>query len=207
MKTVVFDFDGTLADTFDVAVDAYNKVAPIFRISGIAPFERKVVRDLSLDEFARKYNVAGYKFLPLVIVLRILFSREKKKRKVALFPGAVESVRELKNYGFRCGILTTNSKKFVLSVLREEGVSGCFSFIETNPFLKKKHKTLTRLKYLYGEVVYVCDEGRDVIAAKKAGVVSVAVTWGFNSEKNIARFQPDYLVDSFAGLVNVLKGL
>ncbi|WP_456465020.1 HAD hydrolase-like protein [Desulfurobacterium sp.] len=207
MKTVVFDFDDTLVDTFDIAVNVYNKVAPIFRIRRIARTERETVKNFSLNEFAVKYRIASYKFLPLVIFLRFLMVREKKRKKISFFPGTVQMIRDLRNSGFRCGILTTNSRRFVSSLLEKEKLSECFSFIETNPFLRGKHKSLEKLKKFHGDFVYVCDEGRDVVATKEAGVVSVAVTWGFNSAENLLRFSPDFIISSPQEFFNVLKDL
>ncbi|WP_457569640.1 HAD family hydrolase [Desulfurobacterium sp.] len=207
MKTVVFDFDGTLADTFDIAVDVYNKVAPFFRVKAISNRDRQLVKELSLEEFALSYGVSEYKFLPLVLVLRYLIRKEKKRRKIKIHDGLLPVIKKLSISGFKCGILTTNSRKFVNSVLKENGLSGEIFFVETNAFLKKKYKTLFKLKENYGDIVYVCDEGRDIVAAKKAGVVSIAVTWGFNSFSNLSRFSPDFIVSSPAELLNVLTDL
>ncbi|OMH40521.1 HAD hydrolase-like protein [Desulfurobacterium indicum] len=207
MKTIVFDFDGTLADTFDIAIDVYNKVAPVFRVKSISNSDRQLVKELSLDEFALSYGVSEYKFLPLVFVLRYLLKKEKKRRKIKIHNGLLAVIKQLSFSGFKCGILTTNSRKFVRSVLEENGLSGEILFVETNAFLKKKYKILLKLKENYGDIVYVCDEGRDIVAAKKACVTCLAVTWGFNSFSNLLRFSPDFIVSSPDKLLNVLADL
>ncbi|WP_456397583.1 HAD hydrolase-like protein [Desulfurobacterium sp.] len=207
MKTIVFDFDGTLADTFDIAIDAYNKIAPFFRIKTVSGSDRELIKGLSLEEFAEVYGVSEQKFLLLVLILRYLMNREKERKRIKIHNGLLTVIRKLSSSGFKCGILTTNSKKFVSSVLKENRISGDFLFIETNVFLRQKYKTLFKLKENYGDIVYICDEGRDIIAAKKAGVTCVAVTWGFSSFSNLSRFSPDFVVSSPGDLLNVLVNL
>ena len=46
------------------------------------------------------------------------------------------------------------------------------------------------------EMIYIGDETRDIQAAKKAGIRSAAVTWGYNSRKALEAQSPDYLIHS-----------
>lgn len=57
------------------------------------------------------------------------------------------------------------------------------------------------------EVIYVGDEDRDIIAAKKTKIKTIAVTWGFNTNEKLSRENPDYLVDSPIQIVEALQDL
>ena len=54
------------------------------------------------------------------------------------------------------------------------------------------------------ELVYVCDETRDVQAARKAGLRSIAVTWGFNSRKALEKAGPDFIIDQPDELLGII---
>jgi len=189
---VIFDFDGTLVDTYDVVIESYNKIAPIFGVSRIT--DRDTLRNYSFSEFVKRYKIAPYKVFPLILTMRFLINREKRKQRFSVLPDVKEMLFKLKNEGFILSIVSTNSFSFIDSVLKGEGMKNLFSFVKTSPFLSRKWKILKTLSKDFEKVYYVGDEGRDVVAARKAGVVSVAVTWGFNSEKHLASFNPDFIV-------------
>jgi phosphoglycolate phosphatase len=54
-------------------------------------------------------------------------------------------------------------------------------------------------------VIYIGDETRDIIAAQKAGIRSVAVTWGYNSHKALKAHHPDHLIHSPQALLQLLE--
>ena len=75
--------------------------------------------------------------------------------------------------------------------------------------LFKKAGELKKIKKQYSidhnDIVYVGDETRDIIAAKKVGVRSVAVSWGYNSESALKDLQPDILVKTPEQLAKELQ--
>ena len=203
MIAVVFDFDGTMVDTYDTVIDAYNRLAPFFRISKLE--NRDVLRDYSFSEFVKEYNIASYKVFPLILALRFLINRRKKKGNFTVLPDVKEILFKLKDKGYSLGIVSTNSFSFIKTVLERERIYQLFSFIKTSPFLSQKWKVLKKLKQYFKKVYYVGDEGRDVVAARKAGVISVAVTWGFNTERNLLRYSPDFIVKEPIEILDILN--
>jgi phosphoglycolate phosphatase len=55
------------------------------------------------------------------------------------------------------------------------------------------------------ETCYIGDEDRDIEAAKKAGVKSAAVTWGFNTKKRLASINPDFLITKPSDILTIVK--
>ena len=53
-------------------------------------------------------------------------------------------------------------------------------------------------------VFYVCDEVRDIEAARKSGIKSIAVTWGYNTKGALIKENPDFLVNSPDELRNII---
>lgn len=72
-----------------------------------------------------------------------------------------------------------------------------FSFIHAeSTYFSKAYlikKTLAKYQLDKSQAVYIGDETRDIDAAKKNHIISVAVTWGYNSEKTILKYEPSFI--------------
>jgi phosphoglycolate phosphatase len=202
-KTIVFDFDGTIADTFDISVEIYNKkIVPRFKLKRVDKEEVTYLRSKkSQTEILKKYNVPFWKLPFMVISAR----RELSKRINEIRPqdGIVEVIKDLKNRGYCLGILSSNSKKNINIFLKNYGLSQCFDFIITSKHIFGKHKVMNRISKKQ-DFVYVGDENRDIQAAKRADVISVAVTWGFNKKDALEKQNPDYIIDKPAQLLDII---
>jgi phosphoglycolate phosphatase len=176
---LIFDFDGTLADSFDLVLDKINIIAEEFNFRKVALHEVEELRNYTSAQFIKFLNIPLWK-LPRVI----LRSRQ-------LVTNDVASLQTFANFG---EVLKENVSKF----LARHQLLQYFSFIheESGFFGKKKAlQNIIKLNQLdKHKTFYIGDETRDVIAAKKCGIKSVAVTWGFNSRKVLAEQLPDYLL-------------
>lgn len=193
---VLFDFDGTIANTFDALVKILNKHKEKYGYQKITPSLVKKLRDKSLSEIV---NLAGISKWKLFFIAR----RAKKELNsqleiVPLVKGMGEVFRTLrKNY--RIGIMSSNSKKNVFKFLTLHGLKA--DEIYGGVSLFSKARKLRKLQ----PIVYVGDEARDVEACSKARIPMIAVTWGFNSEK--ALLEADYLAKKPADILKILAKL
>lgn len=196
-KTIIFDFDGTLADTLEILLSIYNDAAPKFSMQQIEKSDIKTLRDSSSSEIFKEYKVARYK-VPLV-ALYIKRELAKHLTEIEMHKGIPELISELKSKGYRLGILTSNSAVNVLEYLKQQGLDEDFEFVYGSRRIFGKDKALNKIMAKHGlnndDVIYVGDEVRDVTASKKAKVKIIAVTWGFNSKDKLLKTQPTYLVD------------
>ena len=114
------------------------------------------------------------------------------------FPGIPKALHELHASGFQLGIVTSNSEQNVISWLHDHDIRQYFKFIHSAPNYFGKAKTLQKIikmnKLDREKVYYIGDETRDIDAAIQCSISSIAVTWGFNSEKIISEHNPHYLV-------------
>jgi phosphoglycolate phosphatase-like HAD superfamily hydrolase len=207
IKTVLFDFDGTIADTFDLLITIYNSIAPKLHCKKL---DRKDIPTLQASRpqvFFREYNVSIWK-LPFLLYLG---QKEMKKCIDSITPidGMIEALHALKKAGFTLGIVTSNSQENVLSFLKKHEISPLFSFVYSGKSLFGKDKTF---KKVFKEqsldpsaVIYVGDETRDIEAAKKFGIPIISVSWGFNSRAILETLKPDVVVDKAEELVGYLQ--
>ncbi len=197
-RIVIFDFDGTLADSLENIWRVSNKVAVRF---GREPFSQEQIdafQDLSASEVIKSLKIPLLK-LPLVI-WRFKKELQKEFDRVQPFADMQQVLIHLKKRGIILGIVTSNSKSNVEKFIKKLGWDEYFDFVSSTGKLGGKAKLLRhiikRKKYDPMNVSYVGDEARDISAAKMINIRSVAVSWGFNSKRLLASLKPDFLIDS-----------
>ncbi len=206
IKIVIFDFDGTLADTFDLIFAITNRLSVEFGYKQAKKEEIPEIEKLSPLELINQSGISIFKVPFLLRRIRAEFKQEIND--VGLFAGIKEALLGLQYQGYKIGIITSNAQENVEFVLQKHDLL-IFDFIASGTTLFGKHRVIK--KYLKSEniqseeMVYVGDETRDINAAKKAKVKAIAVTWGFNSREVLSEYQPDALVDQPQELIEVIN--
>ena len=192
---VLWDFDGTLADTFACMASAYNGFAARLGFRRIEDFE--ATRSLSPLAFMRTKGIPLMKGPALLA--GVLAAVRRDMPKVRLFAGVPEALDAFGQAGCRMSVLSSNSRDNILDCLSANGVAGRFESILGYRRIFGKGDSIRR--FLRGRIgsgqraVYVGDEVRDILAARKAGVDVAAVTWGYNTRELLAEHDPDYLIE------------
>ena len=205
--TLIFDFDGTIADTLSAIIRLVNEHADEYHIRPLEERDVDELRGMSNIEIIKKYKV------PLVKVPALILRAQKELNQrigeMALFPGIKELVFGLRGLGVRLGILTSNSRENVQKFLRAQGLD-VFDFIHAEQNFFGKNWALLHLLRKHGlkkdEVLYVGDEVRDIEACQKVGVPVIAVSWGFHRRKLLADKDPTYLVDEAPDIMAIVAG-
>ncbi|WP_293150448.1 MULTISPECIES: HAD-IA family hydrolase [unclassified Microcoleus] len=207
-KVIIFDFDGTLADTIDILLNITNRLSVEFGFKSATKDELAQLSNLTSWQILRYSGISLFKFPLLIRKLKAELHSEIPN--IELFAGIKEVLLELKNLGFQLGIITSNSQENVLALLEINGLQNTFSFIYSgstfgkhkviNKWLKKEHINPE-------EVVYVGDEIRDIDAARKTGIKVISVSWGFNSQEVLAAHNPDFLIERPQELLDIMSNL
>ncbi len=194
---IIFDFDGTIADTFDLALEIYNTIAPEYNCRPAGPEDHELLRTKKPQELLKTYGVTRLKLLTLLLRIRKELSRHIPD--IKLVSGMEASLQEIRNSGYKMGILTSNSVSNVSKFLDINNLSGLFDFIYSGRSLFGKEKVIRRLlmheQLSADRVIYVGDETRDIEASKNAGIPVVAVSWGLNRREVLASLSPDQIAD------------
>ena len=201
IKYIVFDFDGTLADTFDVikniAMNEYSEY----------DMDVELFKSEGAKGMLKMLNIPRWKIPGMILNVT---NKLRNSKNIKLFPGIVDLLINLKK-DYKIGILSSNSKEIINDTLKEYDIENLFEFVYSESSLFGKHSVLKRMCSKHNidplEVIYVGDEDRDIIAAKKAKIKTIAVTWGFNSKEKLSRENPDYLVDSPMQILEALQSL
>ena len=196
-RYVLFDFDGTLGDTFQLGFEILNILAPEFGFRPLPAEDLESARDLSTRGLMKHLGIPRMKLHK--IARRGTEEITKRIDTVQSFSGVPEMVRHLHESGFRLGILTSNSEPNVRAFLKAQDLEH-FDFIQSSSKLLGKGAVLRRLMKKHHlkprEIFFVGDELRDIEAAQETGVHIAAVTWGYNSRMALEAAAPDYIFDT-----------
>ncbi|WP_414623038.1 HAD-IA family hydrolase [Calothrix sp. CCY 0018] len=206
-KVIIFDFDGTIADTVDALVSIANNLAVEFSYAPITPEEFLILRNLTSREI---FKYSGIPLFKIPFLLKKVKKELKNKiPELKPIPGIPETLIELKDNGSRLGIVTSNSKGNVQEFLKVNNLDNLFEFVHPGVTIFGKtqiiNNVLRQKQIKTEEVIYVGDETRDIEASKKANVKVCSVTWGFNSEEALIKENPDFLIHHPQELVKIVK--
>jgi len=194
-QSLVFDFDGTLADTLEEGLKIYNEMAAHYNLRTIQDDEVHYLRHMKLGDFLNHLAVPK-RLVPILLYkgTQILKSRI---RSLPLIEGIAEVLPKLRSQSEHFGILTSNSTENVQLFLQHHGMDELFTFISSTSKLTGKAKHLRSIRRTFSikteNMIYIGDEIRDVKAAKTAGVPVAAVGWGFNSPEALVGENPNFL--------------
>ncbi len=204
--TLIFDFDGTIADTFSFYLSILNKLSQKFGFRKIEPDQIETYRNMDSKKIMKLLSISRIK-LPFIVWEARKLLKEGLEH-VAPFAGIKETIEEIRKKEVLLGIITSNSARNVRSFLKNYDFPE-FDFIHSSLQIWKKSKTLKRVirRYLLQPqmVFYVGDETRDIEAVREAGVKSIAVTWGYNSSDLLRSFSPDFLISDPREIIRILE--
>jgi phosphoglycolate phosphatase len=194
---VVFDFDGTLVDSRQLAVQLLNELAEKGRFGKITADNLEELRNLTILERCSRLGIPTYK-LPWMAI-QLARSYRKGVQSLVFNEGIPELLKELRTRGLKLIILSTNSEENIRAFLKRHSAEDWVEDIYSGggAFGKAgKLRTLLKQTGLRREqLVYVGDEHRDVVACKQVGVRVIAVRWGLDAEALLRKSEPNHLVD------------
>ena len=206
-KAIIFDFDGTIADTYQAIVDITNSLASEFGYKTLNQEELLFLKNLSSREIIKQSEISLFK-LPF-LVKRVQKELGNQIGKLTPITGMSEVLQELKKQGYILGIITSNIEENVTAFLQNNELDTCFDFIHSGTTIFGKHRIINQVIKKYHlrntEVIYVGDETRDIRSARKSNVGIIAVGWGFNSAKVLGEHDPDYLIVKPQELLEVIR--
>lgn len=208
MRAVIFDFDGTIADSFTAVIDIAYRLTKNEQLADINQVQAMRSKHNGLREAIRLLNIPRWKGVWLLKEGRRIMAKDIHK--VPLFDGIDEALTRLHQAGFELYIVSSNSTHNVERFLTIRGILADFKKVYGGVSLFKKDRTIKRVLKLNGldksEVIYVGDEVRDIEAAKAINMPVIAVAWGYNTQHLLLQHQPTVLVHTPKQLADIIIG-
>lgn len=205
-KVIIFDFDGTIADTYQEVVAIANGLSSEFGYKPLDAEALQLLKNLSSKEIIKQSEISLFKLS--FLVRRVQKELGKQIRNLKPISGMPEVLQELKQQNCTLGIITSNAKENVVAFLEKQNIAHLFDFIYSGATIFGKHRIINKVVRKYNlsrsSVFYVGDETRDIRSAQKSQVSVIAVAWGFNSDTILSKHQPDFLVDDPSAILDAV---
>jgi phosphoglycolate phosphatase len=195
-RTIIFDFDGTIADTLDAVVKIVNDHSEDFGYNKVTKQDIPYLQGKKPREILSHLGISIFKLPSWVKKIHSEINKEITNMTPTVNISPLLSDLS-DDTDIHLGILTSNTQENVQQFL-EKNELDFFEFVHTGKSVFGKSHLINKIvkqQHLNpNEVVYVCDEIRDIEAARKSGIQSVAVTWGYNTKDVLAKENPNFLV-------------
>lgn len=205
MATIIFDFDGTIADSFDYVIDFLSECSKKHR--KLSPADRRKLRGLSMIAVACALGHHRHQLAKLFLKGR----KDMQGKMVGVKPvkGMPEVIGSLAADGHKLFILSNNSAENVEHFLIQHKLRQHFAGVQGNAWLLGKRHALSQLARRGGEeewdIHYIADEPRDIRAANSLSARSIAVTWGFCSKARMKKHEPSATADKPGEILNLIS--
>ena len=209
-RAVAFDCDGTLVDSFQAIADSVNYVRARH---GLAPLPEAKVR---------RHVGHGLKYLLDRVLLEPDFERDAAAYRehhptvmlagTTLLPGAIETVRWLKEQGLAVAICSNKPIEYTLPLVEHLGLGPMLSLVlgpesvaHAKPAPDMIHAVMDKLSLSASEILYVGDMTIDIETARAAGVAVWVVPTGTADRDTLLAARPDRLLSSLAEMAQLIR--
>jgi len=203
---IIFDFDGTLADSKEVAISAYNQLAEKNGFKSVLPEEIELLKRLSMMERCKILGIPLYKIPFLAPDFYKLY--KKSIHEIRLYDGIKEVLLQLQQQGFNLGIVSSNDSGIIKEVLGSNEINFINDIhCSSNLFGKDKiiKSYLKKNKVNYTNAIYVGDEARDITASRQNKLKVVWVSWGYDAVEGISRHSPDHIAERPEDILRIVR--
>lgn len=206
-KLAIFDFDGTLADSFDFFVASHDTLARRHGFAELDPARIDEYRGQEPRELMRRHGVPMWK-LP-IIAKDFMAMMARHADGIRLFEGIGEALHDLSVSGVDLAIVTSNSLENVRRVIGNEAIQR-IRHIESGASIFGKRRRLERVlkksNIARHQAIYVGDQATDARAAGAAGIAFGAVRWGYATAAMLDQHSPAMTFGCVSELQHIAKG-
>lgn len=190
-QLAIFDFDGTLADSFPFFVSTFNHIARKHAFRQIDHTEIEALRGYGARDLMKKFGIPPWK-LPLVANSFIAMMKENQHA-IPLFSGIPESLAHIAGREVTLAVVSSNSEENVRRILGPAAAHLQVFECGASIFGKasRLRKLLRRFDVAPQDAIYVGDQPTDCEAAKAANIAFGAVSWGYGTPEAFAGMRPD----------------
>lgn len=206
--TLIFDFDGTLANSVDLIFSLYNDHAKVFGYEPVTHAEFPSLRKMGYKKAMKAKKIRITLFPKMILVL----GREMRLRmnEVKPYDEIVETLKILSANGIKIGVLTSNQKPLVEEFFAKHNFPK-FDFVVSEKSLFGKDKAIKKIirksNLNKNDVIYIGDEPRDVSASRKAKIKIIGVLWGLGGKEGFEANTPDYIARTPRDILEIINSI
>lgn len=201
-NAIIFDYDGVIADSKEIFMKYFLEACKIYDVNISTEEEFLNLYKGNIYESMLSMGLSREKILSVVYYMRK--GLIKNRDKIRFFPGMDKVIKMLSSH--HLFIVTSNDSELV----REFVQSWNMDFFEDILGSDKEASKVKKIKWIMTRYsscnhFFVGDTVGDIIEGKKAGIKTVAVTWGWHKEKELSKAEPDYVVTEPSQLIKIFE--
>jgi phosphoglycolate phosphatase len=212
IRGIIFDFDGTLIDSYEAITESLNSVRSAFSLAALPVDEVKEMVGHGLEHLIEK-AVGPQRVADGVKLFRQTYA-ELCQRKTTILPHVKETLENLDQRGYRMAIASNKPSYFARDILKALEMEHLFAEVlgpndvdRPKPDPEMLEIIMMRLGLAPDEVVYVGDMLVDIQVAQRAGVAVYAIPTGSATREALLAGRPDRILHRFTDLLTVLPAL
>lgn len=212
-KLIIFDFDGTIADTRSTIVRTFRMTMEKLRLPLASEEACAATIGLPLEKgFATLLpDLPEERVRECAATYRALFEENKSELLPQMFPGVGVTLRSLASEGRALTIASSRHRASIEEFLRNFGVRDFFPYIlgagdvsKAKPDPEPVLRTLADLKFRAEDAMVVGDMPFDILMGKRAGAAACGVTYGNSTRSDLLDAGADFVIDSFPALLGIV---
>jgi len=216
IKAVVLDMDGTITKFNLDFMDARRRaLREIDKLNLRTPdLTEQISLYMILGKLKQKADPEIYESIRRKVYSILEEMEHRAAAEVTLYPGALDTLRKLRDSSLKIGLVTNNGRKGTDLTLKRHNLRIFFEVVVTRddcenmkPAPDPVLKVLDEMRVSSGEAILVGDGVMDIMAAKAAGLPSVAVTTGPFTSGRLLEAEPDFLLASINDLPTLIDSL
>lgn len=182
-KHIIFDFDGTIANSVPIFLKIYNELATEKNFKLISAETIPQIRHLS---YLKRAEYLGIPLYQIPFIIPVLYKKYKQNiQSLQAYDGIFDFLTALHQQGFTLDIVSSNSKENILQFLDNQNFTHFRNIYCSENFMGKDKvlkKLLKATEYPLRECLYIGDENRDIEACMKINMDCAWVNWGYEDE-------------------------
>jgi len=214
IKLICFDLDGTLVDSVPDLRLALNAMMDDFALPHCEDEQIKTWVGNGLPKLVeRALLYVGNQEVEQQTALNCFEKHYQHFLNSAsgLYPKVAETLRALKNRGYHTALVTNKAEQFLPELLSNFNISDCFDLVLGGDTLARNKPDPMQVDFALAhfsvdksQAVMVGDSKNDILAGQNAGLISIALTYGYNYGEPVSLLNPDHIIDQFDELLVLL---
>lgn len=212
-RNIIFDFDGTLADTAELTVETMHKTNRALNLPDKSDAECKAMIGYRLEEIP---SILWPEMPDLseryAATFREIYKSAKEDFKVRTYPGVSDTLTRLKLNGIRMAVASSRSKVSLMDLCHELHIDDYFQMVvgggdvnNGKPAPDPVNLVLATQGWDKDETLVVGDMSVDILMGKAAGAATCGVIYGNGSVAELRDVGADYLISDFSELKDLLN--
>lgn len=212
VDNIIFDFDGTLADTAPAIVATFHGTVDSLGLEPRSDAAYRSTIGIRLEDIPPVlWPDAGLSGVDFAAEYRRVFNSIKDEVPAVCFPGVLDTLGRLHREGYRMAIASSRSRKSLVDYIGSLGITDYFAMIiggsdvaRGKPAPDPVLLILDSCGWSADRTLTVGDAPVDIEMGRAAGTATCAVTYGNGTAAELAAARPDCIINSFAELLQIV---